>query len=55
MISNFSYLSGYTDTLPNALMIGATPLCFVIGALVRRRSRRFDAGRYPEQPASPVA
>jgi hypothetical protein len=55
MISNFSYLSGYTDTLPNALMIGAAPLCFVIGALVRRRSRRFDAAQAPEQPSSPVA
>ncbi|MFB9766395.1 APC family permease, partial [Nocardioides kongjuensis] len=55
MISNFSYLSGYTDTLPNALMIGAAPLCFVIGALVRRRSRRFDVAQAPEQPSSPVA
>ncbi|TNM41927.1 APC family permease [Nocardioides albidus] len=55
MISNFSYLSGYTDPLPNALMIGATPMCFVIGALIRRRSRRFDAGQHPEQPSSPVA
>ncbi|GAA3663475.1 APC family permease [Nocardioides ginsengisoli] len=54
MISNFSYLSGYTDTFPNALMIGATPLCFVVGALMRRRSRGPSATRTTEQPPTPV-
>ncbi|MGJ9423616.1 APC family permease [Aeromicrobium sp. CF3.5] len=36
MASNFSLLSGYTDFVPNALMIGAMPAVFVIGAILHR-------------------
>lgn len=36
MVTNFSYLSGYTEFLPNAIMIGAMPTCFVIGAILQR-------------------
>ena len=54
MISNFSYLSGYTDTLPNAIMIGVTPLCFLVGAVLVRtgRSRWRDTAETPERPSS---
>lgn len=43
MASNFSYLSGYTDFLPNALMIGAMPAVFVLGAVLHRIRQRGSA------------
>lgn len=36
MIGNFSYISGYTDFVPNAIMIGAMPVAFVIGVVMYR-------------------
>ncbi|OFV79055.1 APC family permease [Rhodococcus erythropolis] len=37
MISNFTVLSGYSGTLPNAIMIGVMPAAFVVGAVVQSR------------------
>lgn len=36
MANNFSLLSGYTEFLPNAIMIGAMPAAFVLGAVLYR-------------------
>ncbi|MEH0554037.1 APC family permease [Streptomyces sp. B21-101] len=49
MVSNFSYISGYTDMVPNLIMIGATPVCFVVGMVLiwnkSRVARADDVGR----------
>lgn len=36
MANNFSLISGYTDFGPNALMIGAMPAVFVLGAILHK-------------------
>lgn len=43
MAKNFSYLSGYTNFTPNALMIGAMPVVFVIGSVMHRLRERSSA------------
>ena len=48
MANNFSLISGYTDFVPNAIMIGGMPLCLVIGVLVYR----LRAPRVVECPTS---
>jgi amino acid transporter len=34
MVDNFSVISGYTDPVPNSIMVGAMPVSFIIGVLL---------------------
>lgn len=45
ILINFEYISGYSELLPNLLLIVPTPLAFVIGALLQwRLDRRGEGG-----------